>query len=86
MGSVETATPTTVARRIFEQLNDRDAGALSSFGSDELVEVWPVVGRLEGKQAVSDHFAAIFAAMPDFHVDVERMAAEGERQSSCIGT
>jgi steroid delta-isomerase-like uncharacterized protein len=57
---------------------DRDANALSPFGSDDVVEIWPVVGRLDGQEAVRDHFAAIFAAMPDFHIDVERMAAEGE--------
>jgi steroid delta-isomerase-like uncharacterized protein len=78
MGSVESATPTAVARTIFERLNDRDASVLSPFASDDVVEVWPVVGRLDGKEAVRDHFAAIFAAVPDCHIDVERMAAEGE--------
>jgi len=48
------------------------------FWSDDVAEVWPVVGRLEGKEAVRDYFVAIFAAVPDFHIDVERMAAEGE--------
>lgn len=41
-------------------------------------EDWPIVGRLEGKQAVRDHFAAIFAAIPDLHIDLERTAADGE--------
>jgi steroid delta-isomerase-like uncharacterized protein len=78
MSSVETATPTTVVQAIFERLNDRDADALLPFGSDDVIEDWPVVGRLAGKQAIRDHFAAIFAAMPDFHLDVERIAAAGE--------
>jgi predicted ester cyclase len=38
----------------------------------------PVVGRLAGREAVRVHFAAIFAAMPDFHIDAERIAADGE--------
>jgi len=78
MSSVESITPTAVVRRIFERLNDRDADALPPFWSDDIAEVWPVVGRLDGKEAVRDYFAAIFAAMPDFHIDIERMAAEGE--------
>lgn len=78
MSSVESATPTAVVQRIFERLNDHNADALSSFASDDVVEAWPVVGRLEGREAVKDHFAAIFAAMPDFRIEVERMAAEDE--------
>ena len=78
MSSVESVTPTAVVRRIFERLNDRDADAMSLFWSDDVAEVWPVVGRLDGKGAVRDYFVAIFAAMPDFHIDVERMAAADE--------
>ena len=78
MSSVESVTPTAVVRRIFERLNDRDADAMSLFWSDDVAEVWPVVGRLDGKEAVRDYFVAIFAAMPDFHIDVERMAAADE--------
>jgi len=78
MSSVESVTPTAVVQKIFERLNNRDADALLPFGSDDVVEVWPVVGRLEGKEAVRDYFAAMFAAMPDFHTEMERMAADGE--------
>ena len=48
------------------------------FGAEDLVEVWPVVGGLTGRQAVRDHFAGIFAAMPDFHIEIERVAADGD--------
>ncbi len=78
MSSVESATPTAVVLRIFERLNDRDADALLPFVSDDVVEVWPVVGRFDGKEAVRDYFAAMFAAVPDLHIDMERMAADGE--------
>jgi predicted ester cyclase len=78
MSSVESATPTATARRIFERLNDRDASVLLPFATDDVAEVWPVVGPLNGNKAVRDHFAAIFAALPDFHIDAERMASEGE--------
>jgi steroid delta-isomerase-like uncharacterized protein len=78
MTTIEAVTPTQLIRSIFERLNERDADSLSPFGAEDLVEVWPVVGRLTGRQAVRDHFAGIFAAMPDFHIDIERMAADGD--------
>jgi len=78
MSSVDTMTPTALVQTIFERLNDRDADSLLPFVAEDLVETWPVVGRLEGGAAVRDHFAAMFAAMPDFHIEVERMADDGE--------
>jgi steroid delta-isomerase-like uncharacterized protein len=79
MGSVETVTPTALVTTIFERLNDRDAESLvREFAADGIIEDWPIVGRLEGQEAVKDHFAALFAAMPDAHIEIERMAADGE--------
>jgi steroid delta-isomerase-like uncharacterized protein len=78
MSSVETVTPTAIVQSIFERLNDRDPDSLRGFGSEDLVEMWPVVGRLEGQDAVTAHFAGIFGAVPDFHIEIERMAADGE--------
>ena|SRR5438552_3293905 len=78
MGSVETVTPAALVRSLLERLNDRDADALGVFYAEEVVETWPVVGRVERRKAVQDQFAGFFAAMPDFHVEVERMAADGE--------
>jgi len=79
MSSTETVTPTAVVRSIFERLNDRDAESLiNEFGADGIVEDWPIVGRLEGRQAVKDRFSALFAAMPDAHIELDRMAADGE--------
>lgn len=78
MSATETTTPTEIVRTIFERLNERDAEALMPFAADDLVEDWPVVGRLDGRAAVRDHFAAMFASMPDFRIEAERMAAEGE--------
>jgi predicted ester cyclase len=74
----ETITPTELVQSIFERLNDRDADSVSPFCADDVVEVWPIVGPVEGPAAVRNHFGAIFAAMPDFHIDVERIAAEGD--------
>jgi steroid delta-isomerase-like uncharacterized protein len=78
MSSVETITPTAVVKSIFERLDKHDSGVLQEFGAEDVVEMWPVVGRLEGRRAMRDQFAAIFAALPDFHIEIERMAADGE--------
>ena len=77
MAATETG-PRELIHTLFERLNDRDANALLPFYVEDVVEDWPIVGRLEGSTAVRDHFAATFAAMPDFHIDIERMAADGE--------
>jgi steroid delta-isomerase-like uncharacterized protein len=78
MSSVEMVTPAALVHSLLERLNDRDADSLGVFYAEEVVETWPVIGRLEGWKAVHDQFAGFFAAMPDFHVEVERMAADGE--------
>ena len=78
MGSVDGVTPTMLVHSLLERLNDRDADSLGVFYAEDVVETWPVVGRLEGRKAVQDQFARFFAAMPDFHVEVEQMAADGE--------
>ncbi len=78
MNSVETVTPTALIQSVYERLNDHDVGSLAVFEAENVDQTWPVVGRLKGLKAIQDHFAGIFAAMPDFHIDIERMAADGE--------
>lgn len=78
MSSIETVTPTALVESIFERVNEHDADALVPFAADGIVEDWPVVGRLEGVPAVRDYFAGMFAAVPDLHVEIERMAADGD--------
>ena len=70
------STP-AVVKSIFKRLDKHDSDVLQEFAVEDVVEVWPVVGRLQGR-AVDDHFAAIFAAVPDFHIEIERIAADGE--------
>jgi steroid delta-isomerase-like uncharacterized protein len=78
MTAIETRAPSDIAKTIFERLNHRDLEGTAEFACEDVDEYWPVVGRLQGVAAVRAHFAAIFAAMPDFKIDVERMAADGE--------
>ncbi len=78
MNSVETVTPAALIETVYERLNDHDVGSLAGFEAEDVDQTWPVIGRLDGLKAVQSHFAGIFAAMPDFHIDIERMVADGE--------
>ena len=78
MSSAETITPAAVVKSIFERLDQHDSDVVRDFAAEDVVEMWPIVGRLQGLRAVGDHFAAIFAAVPDFHIEIERTAADGE--------
>ncbi len=78
MSSVETTTPAALIQTVYERLNAHDVSSLAAFEAEDVDQTWPVIGRLEGLKAVQDHFAGIFAAMPDFHIDINRMATDGE--------
>jgi predicted ester cyclase len=78
MGATTTArTPIETAREAFAVLNRRDADALRAFWAHDVVEVFPY-GTVRGQDAVRDAFAETFAAIPDFHIEAEHVAAEGE--------
>jgi steroid delta-isomerase-like uncharacterized protein len=71
-------SPSEVIRTAFERLNAHDADGIVECDAEDVVEDWPLVGRLDGRTAVRDHFASLFAAVPDLHLDIERMVAEGD--------
>jgi steroid delta-isomerase-like uncharacterized protein len=72
------ASPSELVRIAFDRLNDHDANGAVQFGAEDEVTHWPALGRLEGRSALRDHFVSFFASFPDFHIDIERMVAEGE--------
>lgn len=78
MASMDTKSVAVLAKEIFDRLNDHDLEGLLPFAGDGLVEEWPVVGRLEGTAAVANHFAAIFASLPDLKIEIEKTAEDGE--------
>ena len=76
--ATETRQPVELAREVFEQmLNRRDADALVPYWDEDVVEVFPT-GTLRGRQEVRDYFAEVFAALPDFHIEAERIAGDDE--------
>ena len=80
MAAVETETrsPVEIARHVFENvLNERDADALRPYWADDLVEELPT-GTYRGPDEMARYFAESFAALPDFHIEAERIAAHEE--------
>lgn len=74
----ESLSPSEVIQTTFERLNAHDPDGVVERDAEDVIEDWAVVGRLEGRTAVRDHFASVFAAVPDIHIDIERMVAEGD--------
>jgi steroid delta-isomerase-like uncharacterized protein len=80
MATAETATqsPVEIARHLFEDvLNRRDADAIRPFWADDLIEELPT-GTYRGPDQMAAYFAETFAAIPDFHIEPERIVGEGE--------
>lgn len=80
MSTVETEThsPVDTAREMFETvLNQRDAEALRVYWADDLVEELPT-GTYRGPDEMARYFAEAFAALPDFHIEAEQIAGDGE--------
>ena len=74
----ETRSPVELAHEVFEGvLNRRDADALVPYWAEDIVEDFPT-GTLRGRQAVRDYFAETFAAIPDFHIEAERIVGDDE--------
>jgi steroid delta-isomerase-like uncharacterized protein len=74
----ETRSPTEIIRELFEELlNRRDADALVPYWAEDLVEEFPV-GTYRGRDSVRAYFAETFAALPDFHIEAQRIVGEGE--------
>ncbi len=78
MTEIDTSTPAAVARAVFEALSAHDLDALLPLAAEDVVEDWPIIGRFEGIAAVRDHFAAIFAAVPDFTIEAEKIVSDGD--------
>jgi steroid delta-isomerase-like uncharacterized protein len=74
--ATETRSPVDLAHEVFaEVLNRRDAQALVPYWAEDVVEVFPT-GTLTGREQVRDYFAQTFAAIPDFHIEAERIAGD----------
>jgi len=67
-------SPTGVAREGFRLLNEHDTDALRPLYADDIVHNLVPIGTLRGPDAVIGYFRSIFAATPDFQIELERIA------------
>jgi steroid delta-isomerase-like uncharacterized protein len=61
----------------FDCLNRRDLERLSAIVVEDVQEDWPMVGHLDGRTALLEYFRALFASIPDLHLDILRMVTDG---------
>ena len=66
-----------LVRWAFAALNEQDVQALRASWSDSIVERFPDV-TLHGRDEVAGYFEALFAAVPDFHIEIEALVEQGE--------
>ena len=72
-----TATNGELVRWAFDVLNEHDVEPLLGFWGPQSVERFPDATCV-GERAIADYFRAIFAALPDFHVEVLTLVEQGE--------
>jgi predicted ester cyclase len=71
------ATNAELIRWAFEQLNLRDVSALRKFWDADTVERFP--DRIcRGADEIAAYFEDAFAALPDWHMEIVALAAQGD--------
>lgn len=71
-------SPSAIVRTVFERLNEHDLEGMLPFAAEDEFQDLPMVGRIEGRDAVFVHFAAVLASLPDIHFELEQVVADGE--------
>ena len=64
-------------RSAFAALNEQDVQALRGSWSESIVERFPEV-TLHGRDEVAGYFETLFAAVPDFHIEIKALVEQGE--------
>ena len=78
MSSATTATPREVGTALFEALNRHDLDAAMAMDHADVVADFVAVGVFDGVSAVRAFFTEIFAAIPDFTLEVLRVVCDDE--------
>jgi len=77
-----TRTPSELARETFRAIFDeRDLSDPSRFWTEDSVDYFLAAGRtVRGGEALAQWFRDLFAAVPDWHLEIENTFDDGERQ------
>ena len=80
--SRDTQTPSEIARAVFHRIFDeRDLSDPSAFWTDDSVDHFLAAGRtVRGATALAAWFENLFAAVPDWHLEIENTVDDGDRQ------
>jgi steroid delta-isomerase-like uncharacterized protein len=80
--STETRTLSDRAREIFSAIfDDRDLSDPYRYWTDESVDHFLAAGRsVRGAEALAQWFRDLFAAVPDWHLEIENTVDDGDRQ------
>lgn len=73
------SSPSSVANQIFDALKGQDLDAVMALEHPDVVDDFVVLGRLEGRQAVRDFFSGLFAAFPDFRIEMLDVVGDDTR-------
>jgi steroid delta-isomerase-like uncharacterized protein len=73
----ENATNAEVIRWAFEKLNEHDVTPLKQFWTAGTVERFPD-RTCRGTEEIARYFEDVFAAVPDFHMEILAMAEQGD--------
>ena len=71
------ATNGELVRWAFGQLNTRDVSAVRRFWNDDTYERFPDK-ECRGADEIAAYFENVFAALPDFHIEVVNLAEQGD--------
>jgi limonene-1,2-epoxide hydrolase len=67
-----------LARTLIAAIGRRDLDAMRALDSPDVVDDFVAIGVFSGVDAVVAFFAELFAAVPDFRIDVLNVTAESE--------
>jgi steroid delta-isomerase-like uncharacterized protein len=73
-----TATPSEVARAIFDAVGRHDLDAAMDLVAEDSVDDFVAIGRYEGRAAIRTFFDGLLAAFPDFAMEVDRTVGDDE--------
>ena len=85
-----TSQPKEIVRSFIEQYQDqRDPRAFAEFLAADVIDHTPMPGTSPGAEGVREVFEMLWSALPDMHVEVHQMVAEGDTvvtRKSFVGT
>ena len=68
-----------IKRQEYEAVNQKNLDALEEVVASDVISHPARPGQAPGLEGVKQMFSTLYAAFPDFHIDVEDMIAEGDR-------